>query len=177
MKQSKILLHQYNHPFEPILFRDTKILILGTFPSLDSFKYDFYYAHKRNQFWKILSEIFDMPIDTNRQKISLLKKQNIGLWDIIKSCQRENSSDTNLKNCILHDIPLLLKEYPNIKTIAFTGLKAEKFYNKKYKNLPIKTIALPSPSPAFASMSYLQKKEIYENNIDIAIHMGSSSHR
>ncbi len=152
----------YKHPFKPIIFFDTKTLILGTFPSLDSFKYDFYYAHKRNQFWKILSDIFDMPIDTKEQKIDILKRQKIGVWDIVKECERKNSSDTNLKNCTLHNIPQLLNEYPNIKLIAFTGQKAFKLYQKEYASLDIKTITLPSPSPAFASMRYIEKKEIYE---------------
>lgn len=155
----------YKHPFEPIVFFDTKVLILGTFPSLDSFKYDFYYAHKRNQFWKILSDIFCMPTNTTEQKIAILKREKIGLWDIVASCERKNSSDNNLKNCTLHDIPLLLKEYPNIKIIAFTGQKAFKLYQKKYADLDIKTTILPSPSPAFASMKYIEKKEIYEKMI------------
>ncbi len=152
----------YQHPFEPIIYDDTKILILGTFPSIDSFKYDFYYAHKRNQFWKILSEIFAMPTTTRKEKITLLKTNKIGLWDIVSSCERKNSSDTNLKNCTLHDIPKLLKKYPTIKTIAFTGQKAAKLYQKEYKNLPIQTTTLPSPSPAYASMSITEKKEIYQ---------------
>ncbi len=156
---------QYIHPFKPILFPDTKILILGTFPSLDSFKYDFYYAHKRNQFWKILSEIYEMPVETNEQKIALLKKAKIGLYDIVASCERENSSDANLKNCILTDIPAILKLYPSIELIAFTGQKAAKLYQKEFKELDIDTIVLPSPSPAYAAMPYETKKAIYENTL------------
>ncbi len=152
----------YQHPFEPIIYDDTKVLILGTFPSIDSFKYDFYYAHKRNQFWKILSEIFSMPSTTRKEKIRLLKTNKIGLWDIVSSCERKNSSDTNLKNCTLHDISKLLKKYPAIKKIAFTGQKAAKLYQKEYKNSPIQTVTLPSPSPAYASMSITEKKEIYQ---------------
>ncbi len=153
---------RYKHPFKPIIFDDTKILILGTFPSLDSFRYDFYYAHKRNQFWKILSEIFLMPIETKDEKIKLLKSSKIGLYDIVASCERENSSDTNLKKCILTDILSLLLSYPSIKLIAFTGQKAAKLYDREYKDLSIKTVTLPSPSPAYASMRYEEKREIYK---------------
>ncbi len=152
----------YKHPFKPVIYDDTEILILGTFPSIDSFKHEFYYAHKRNQFWKILSEIFSMPVDTLEQKIKLLKKNKIGVWDIISSCERENSSDTNLKNCTLNDIPTLLTTYPEIKAVAFTGQKAKKLYQKEYKNLSIQTTTLPSPSPAYASMSQKQKRVIYQ---------------
>ncbi len=153
---------RYEHPFKPIVFDDTKILILGTFPSLDSFKYDFYYAHKRNRFWKIMGEIFAMPVETKERKIELLKFAKIGLYDIVASCERQNSSDGNLKNCILSDIPSILKIHPTIKMIAFTGQKAAKLYDKEYKNLSVKTVTLPSPSPAFASMRYEEKREIYK---------------
>ncbi len=155
-----ILLH-YTHPFDPILFSDTKILILGTFPSLDSFKYDFYYAHKRNQFWKILSSIYNMPVETIENKVALLRTHKIGLWDIVASCERTNSSDTNLKNCILQDIPTLLKNYPSIEMIAFTGQKAAKLYAKEYAGLSVTTVVLPSPSPAYAKLSFEKKRARY----------------
>ena len=153
---------RYEHPFEPILFPDTKILILGTFPSLDSFKYDFYYAHKRNQFWKILSDIYHMSAETKEEKIALLKQAKIGLYDIVASCERKNSSDANLKNCTLTDIPSILKTYPGIEQIAFTGKKAYQLYQKEYAELPVKTVVLPSPSPAYAAMRYEEKKAVYE---------------
>ena len=153
---------RYTHPFDPILFPDTEVLILGTFPSLDSFKYDFYYAHKRNQFWKILHELYHMPVDSEQEKIALLQKAKIGLWDIVASCERKNSSDSNLKKCTLHDIPALLQNYTAIRLIAFTGQKAAHLYAKKYRKLPIDTVVLPSPSPAYAAMRYMEKKETYE---------------
>jgi len=158
---------RYTHPFDPILFPDTEILILGTFPSLDSFKYDFYYAHKRNQFWKILHELCQMPVDNRAEKIALLQKAKIGLWDIVASCERINSSDNNLKQCRLHDIEALLQKYPSIRLIAFTGQKAAKLYAKKYRDLPIETVVLPSPSPAFASMRYEEKKKQYAKLLHI----------
>ncbi len=158
-------MQSYTHPFDPILFPDTQILILGTFPSLDSFKYDFYYAHKRNQFWKILADIYDMPVESRAEKITLLQRAKIGLWDIVASCERKNSSDTNLKNCTLHDIPAVLKVYPSIVLIAFTGQKAAQLYRKGYADLPVKTVVLPSPSPAYASMRYEERKKIYKETL------------
>ncbi|HHD83324.1 MAG TPA: DNA-deoxyinosine glycosylase [Campylobacteraceae bacterium] len=152
---------RYEHPFDPILFPDTETLILGTFPSLDSFKYDFYYAHKRNQFWKILHDLYGMPTETKEEQIALLKKAKIGLYDIVASCERQNSSDANLKNCTLTDIPKILKNNPSIKLIAFTGKKAAQLYAKAYRDLPIPTVTPPSPSPAYASMRYETKREMY----------------
>ena len=74
---------RYKHPFDPIIFDDSKVLVLGTFPSIVSFENDFYYAHRRNQFWRLLGDIFKMPTDTKEERIALLKKHKIALWDII----------------------------------------------------------------------------------------------
>ena len=150
------------HPFTPILFRDTQILILGTFPSIKSFENSFYYAHPRNQFWKILSDITGYPVTIKEQKIWLLKQMKWGLWDMVKSCNRDNSLDTSLKSIEVNDISSLLNEYPSIQKIAFTGKKAQQLYHKSFPNLDIETIYLPSPSPAFASMKYEDKRDEYK---------------
>jgi hypoxanthine-DNA glycosylase len=125
------------HPFEPIIDQNSEILILGTFPSLDSFKYQFYYAHKRNQFWKILSDIFKVTLNSDKEKIDFLFSTHIALWDVVKSCERKNSADSNLKNVVAHDIRVLLNSYPNIKKILFTGKKAEAIYKRYFKDLNI----------------------------------------
>ncbi len=153
------------HPFKPIIFNDSKILILGSFPSIDSFKNSFYYAHKRNQFWKILSAITDYPINNIDQKIWLLKRSKIALWDMVKSCNRDNSLDSSLEDIEVNDIATLLEEYSTIKKIGFTGRLAERLYKMHYDYLDIKTIYLPSPSTAYAKMSLLKKIEIYRREL------------
>jgi hypoxanthine-DNA glycosylase len=151
------------HTFEALIFPDSKILILGSFPSIKSFEERFYYAHPRNQFWPILSQIFHEKADTKEEKIALCKRHHLALFDSAKSLQRENgnSSDTNLKNIEVNDFKTLLKKYPNIELILFTGKKAEQIFNKKYKNLPIKRVTLPSTSPAHASMQFEEKLQKY----------------
>ena len=152
------------HTFEPLIFPDSKILILGSFPSIKSFEEGFYYAHPRNQFWPILSEIFHEKADSKEEKIALCKKYHIALFDSAKSLQREsnNSSDTNLKNIEVNDFKKLLEKYPSIELIAFSGKKAEQIFNKKYKNLSIKKVLLPSTSPAHASMKFTKKLQRYK---------------
>ncbi|NPA82137.1 MAG: DNA-deoxyinosine glycosylase [Epsilonproteobacteria bacterium] len=153
---------RYYHPFEPVVFEDSKILILGSFPSIKSFEDNFYYAHPKNQFWPILSEIFSMPADTKEQKIELLKKNKIALWDSAKSCEREGSSlDSNLKNCEVNDFRSFLIKYPNIKAIFFTGRKAEALFKKHFKDISLPLILLPSPSPAYAVMKKEDKLKRY----------------
>jgi hypoxanthine-DNA glycosylase len=155
------------HPFNPIVFNDSKILILGSFPSIDSFNNSFYYGHKRNQFWKILSAISKYPINNRDQKIWLLKRSRIALWDMVSECKRENSLDSSLEDIEVNDIPSLLEKYPTIERIAFTGRLAERLYRIHFDYLDIETTYLPSPSSAYAKMSLDKKIEIYRNRLEV----------
>jgi hypoxanthine-DNA glycosylase len=153
------------HPFEPILFKDTEVLILGSFPSIKSFENNFYYAHPRNQFWKILEAVTSYPVNNRDQKIWLLKESKFGLWDMIKSCNRDKSLDSSLEDEEVNNIESLLLSYPNIKKIAFTGKKAEALFEVNFSHLDIKRIYLPSPSSAYASMSINEKIKIYKERL------------
>ena len=154
------------HPFDPIVFEDSKILILGTFPSFDSFKNGFYYGYKQNQFWKLLANVFDenepKRVD---EKISFLKKYKIALWDMVKGCVRKNSLDSSLKSIEINDIENLIKRYPNIKRLCFTGRKAQMLFERNFSHLKIKRFYLPSPSPAYRKMSFDEKLKIYKSLI------------
>ena len=153
-----------HHPFKPIIFPDSKILILGSFPSLKSFEEGFYYAHPRNQFWPLLAEVFGEDISSIEKKTALCKKHHLALWDSAKSLKRDNknSSDQNLKEIEANDFKQLLSEYPSIETVFFTGKKSEAIFNKAYKDLPVKKALLPSPSPAYAAMPFEEKLEVYK---------------
>jgi len=155
------------HPFHPIVFQDSKILILGSFPSIDSFEKSFYYAHKRNQFWKILSAITGYPINNRDQKIWLLKQSKIALWDMIKRCSRENSLDSSLEEIEVNNIAEFLEEYPSIEQVAFTGRLAERLYRLHFDYLGLETIYLPSPSSAYAKMSLQEKIEQYKERLKV----------
>jgi hypoxanthine-DNA glycosylase len=155
------------HPFEPICFLDSRILILGSFPSIDSFDKAFYYAHPRNQFWKILSAITGYPINNQDQKIWLLKRAKIALWDMVASCHRDNSLDSSLEDIEVNNIAEFLEEHPSIEKIAFTGRLAEKLYNMNFDYLEIERLYLPSPSSAYAKMSLENKTLIYQEKLGL----------
>ncbi len=142
------------HPLTPFVFEDSETLILGSFPSLKSFEEQFYYAHPKNQFWKILSQIYGVPSDTKEQRMELLQKAKIALWDVIASCERTNSADSNLKKAIPNDTEELLRSHPAIKRIFFTGRTAQTLYKKHFGHVELPTSLLPSPSPAYASVRY-----------------------
>lgn len=150
------------HPFKPIVFKDAQILILGSFPSIQSFEKNFYYAHPRNQFWKILEAVTGYPVNNRDQKIWLLKESKMGVWDMVKECSRENSLDANLENEAVNDIGSFLETYPTIKKVAFTGKKAEALFETHFGHLSIERVYLPSPSSAYAKMPFEQKVAAYQ---------------
>ncbi len=150
------------HPFNPIVFKDSQILILGSFPSIKSFENGFYYANPQNQFWKIMSTITKYPINNKDQKIWLLKEKKIALWDMIKSCSRENSLDSSIENEDINDIAKFLESYPEIKKIAFTGKKSQAIFEYHFGYMEIERYYLPSPSSAYAKMTFEQKIQKYK---------------
>jgi hypoxanthine-DNA glycosylase len=154
------------HPFPPITYKDSKILILGSFPSIDSFENSFYYAHKRNQFWKLLSELSHYPINNRDQKMWLLKQSKIALWDMVKSCSRDNSLDSSLEDIEVNNIGEFLENHPSIKKVAFTGRLAERLFKIHFDYLEIERVYLPSPSSAYAKMSFKEKLKKYRELLE-----------
>jgi len=153
------------HPFKPIVFKDTQILILGSFPSIKSFEHDFYYAHPSNQFWKLLRAVTTYPVNNRDQKIWLLKESKFGLWDMIRSCQRDNSLDTSLESEEVNDIAAFLEAHPSISKLAFTGKKSEALFKTHFSHLDIETVYLPSSSAAYASMKFEEKAILYKEKL------------
>ncbi|WP_187296337.1 DNA-deoxyinosine glycosylase [Tepidibacter mesophilus] len=137
--------------FSPIIDSKSTILILGSIPGKESLRQNQYYAYNQNQFWKIIYSLFDTPIDDDyNKKILFLKKNNIALWDVIKSCYREGSLDSNIKMEEANNFESLFNRYPNIEYVFFNGLKAYNVFKKKvglnFEN--IKFQRLESTSPA-----------------------------
>lgn len=144
-------MEKVNHEIPPIYDENSKILILGSFPSVKSRENQFFYHHPQNRFWKVMASIFNEDIPaTIEDKKSLLIRNKVALWDVIKSCEIEGSSDSSIRNVVPNDINLIL-EKSNIQQIFCNGNKSYSLY-KKYleKDTGIKSISLPSTSPANA---------------------------
>lgn len=156
------------HPLEPIFDEKSKILILGTFPSVKSRENNFYYGHPQNRFWKVISNICneELPL-SNDDKREMLLRNNIAVWDVIHSCDIEGSADSSIKNVIPNDIKSIL-EKTNIKAIFVNGKKSESLYKKYIENsIGIKAVCLPSTSPANASWSLEKLIEYWKEEIGI----------
>ena len=142
------------HPIPPIVDANSRILILGSFPSVLSRETMFFYGHPQNRFWKVLSLVYDCPLPvTIPEKKALLLSHGIALWDVIASCEITGSSDTSIKNVIPNDLTQIFKIAP-IRQIYVNGKTAEKYYNHTLRSSTGReAICLPSTSPANASWS------------------------
>ena len=162
--------HITHESIEPFINDDSKVLILGSFPSVKTREVGFYYAHPQNRFYKALANIFKSPLPISiEDKKELLKKYHIALYDVIYSCDIINSGDSSIKNVDPIDIKELLSRYPNIKTIVLNGGKAKELFNKYLiKDIDTQKIDIyyaPSSSPANAKMSLEQLVDIYSKYI------------
>ncbi|RKM54651.1 DNA-deoxyinosine glycosylase [Butyrivibrio sp. X503] len=140
------------HPIPPLYDKNSRVLILGSFPSVKSREAQFFYGHPQNRFWKVIAAVFDEEVpNTIPEKKALLKRNKIALWDVIHSCDITGSSDSSIKNVTPNDLKTIL-DNSNVEAIYVNGKTAEKYY-KKYteKIIERSAICLPSTSPANAA--------------------------
>ena len=145
---------EYEHheqPFAPVFDENSKVLILGTFPSVKSRANNFYYGHPQNRFWKVLVALCgELVPQTVEEKKSLVLRHQIAIWDVIESCDIIGSSDSSIKNVVPADIAGLLCK-TQIERIYVNGTLAKTLYDRFA--LPATGIdagKLPSTSPANA---------------------------
>lgn len=142
------------HPFPPLYDKNSKVLILGSFPSVKSREQLFFYGHPQNRFWKVISAVIgtNTPV-TIKEKQNFLYENHIALWDVIASCDITGSSDSSIKNVVANDLTEILKN-ADIKQIFVNGKTAEKYYKKYIRDTISKdAVCLPSTSPANAGWS------------------------
>lgn len=160
------------HPFRIFAPRNTKYLMLGSFTAKrknEDVSYDWFYGTKRNQFWSILENIYNIKLDSKKAKQKLFRDLSIAITDVILRCERKdsNSLDSNLINCTYNTLAIrrLLKK-KKIEKIFFSSRFVEHEFEKHFKNLieefpNIEFITLPSPSPRYAAMSKKEKIKRY----------------
>lgn len=143
------------HTIPPIFDSDSKVLILGSLPSLKSAEAGFFYAHPQNRFWRVLANVLSEKNPTDKsEKINLLLSNHIALWDVVRSCDITGSSDSSIKNAEPNDIEDIIV-HSHIRKIYTNGSTAHKLYNKYIaEKLGIEANLLPSTSPANASWSF-----------------------
>lgn len=142
------------HPIEPVFNVASRILILGSFPSVKSRETAFFYGHPQNRFWKVVSAVFgeEEPKEIPEKRAFLLQN-GIALWDVIASCEIEGSADSTIKNAKANDLSRIL-DHADIKAIYVNGKTAKKYYDRYIlPTIGREAICLPSTSPANAAYS------------------------
>ena len=152
-KKSELLVH----PFPAIADEESRILILGSFPSVVSRQQCFYYANATNRFWPVMEELFHMQIKERKQ---FCLDHHIALWDVIHSCSIHGSSDASISDVTPNEIQNLVDQ-TKIRTIFTTGWKASQLYDK-YVICDALHISLPSTSAANAKMRMDDLVKAYE---------------
>ena len=141
--------NEVTHNFKPVFDRKSRVLILGTMPSVRSRAENFYYMHPQNLFWKVISSILavQIPLTVDAKK-KMLIQSHIALWDVLKSCEIEGSSDSSIRRPVANDLSCVLDK-SDIKAIFTNGTRASELYKRYIKpSTGIESIALPSTSPA-----------------------------
>ena len=135
------------HPFDALYREDSRVLILGSFPSVVSRQQNFYYANATNRFWPVMEEVFE---DSAEDRIAFCYRHHIALWDVINACTIHASSDASIANVRVNNIDALVKK-TEVRAIFTTGRKASDLF-EKYVKTDMRHIALPSTSAANARM-------------------------
>ena len=148
--------------FPPVYDEESRVLILGSFPSVKSREIDFYYGNKQNRFWRMIFGYFgENTPESTEEKRKFLKRRKIALWDMVISCEIEGSADASVKNAELADLQMVFQN-AKIEKILLNGTLAYELFIQKYANLDIPYVKMPSTSPA----NPRYKEEIWRKELD-----------
>ena len=156
------------HTFDPVFDAESKILILGSFPSVKSRENNFFYGHPQNRFWKVMANVLDWNVPTTiEEKREMLLNNYVAVWDVIASCSIVGSSDTSIKDVVVNDFSRIL-ENSKVERIYVNGGKAYELYHKYAEKVTgIQAVKLPSTSPANAAWSLEKLTKTWKEIIQI----------
>ena len=154
------------HPFPPLYDERSRVLILGSFPSVKSREASFFYAHPQNRFWRVLAALFDTAVpQTVEEKTALVLGSRLALWDVIGSCEIAGSSDASITNVQPNDLRPIL-DAADIRAVFCNGGTSFRYYRSLCeKALGREAVCLPSTSPANARWSLEQLTKTWGEQI------------
>jgi hypoxanthine-DNA glycosylase len=151
----------------PVLDPGIRILILGSFPGAQSLAAAQYYAHPRNQFWRLVSALVgeDLAALPYADRLPRLLAHRIGLWDVLGACEREGSLDSAIRKPAANDFARLHMLCPELQTVGFNGQASGKFA-PQFQEAGYRTVVLPSSSPAHMAMTFEQKLQVWRQLVE-----------
>lgn len=156
------------HTFDPVVDEESKILILGSFPSVKSRENQFFYGHPQNRFWKVMANVLNWEVpETIEEKKEMLLTNHVAVWDVIASCSIIGSSDMSIKDVVVNDFSRIL-ENSKVEHIYVNGGKAYELYHKYAEKITgMKAVKLPSTSPANAAWNLEKLQKAWKDAIVI----------
>lgn len=152
--------------FPAVANAHTRIMIFGSLPGVASLKAAQYYAHPRNQFWDLVGDVMGVPLRplAYEDRLNAVLQHGMGLWDVVAEAQRDGSLDSAIRNHMGNDLHHLLARLPALHTIGFNGGTAAKIGEKALGDLAkrYRIVRLPSSSPAYAAMRYVDKLTVWK---------------
>ena len=141
-----------DHPIPPLYDKDSRILILGSFPSVKSREAAFFYGHPQNRFWRLMAQLLSETFpETVEERAAMLHRNHIAVWDTIASCEIVGSSDSSIRQVVPNDLSVIL-DHADIRQIYCNGAKSHEYYHRYIEpETGIKAVRLPSTSPANAA--------------------------
>lgn len=166
------------YSFPPVVSPDARVLVLGSMPGVRSLELQQYYAHPQNGFWRIMAGIIDLDIDGSyEQRIEALRANKVALWDVLSSCERVGSLDSDIRpeSIQINNFESLLKENKSLTSVFFNGRKSQQLFERyvvgKVPAIGAMTLQyLPSTSPAHASLSFEKKLLVWKEAFDASFH-------
>lgn len=146
----------------PVIDRHTRVLVLGSFPGEASLAARQYYAHPRNQFWRLLGALLDEPLPElpYAERLTRVLAHRVGIWDVLGACVREGSLDSNIRHPQANDFERLRQLAPSLRRVGFNGGTSGRFA-PQFAAHGYETVVLPSSSPAHAARTFEQKLELW----------------
>ncbi|MDO8872663.1 MAG: DNA-deoxyinosine glycosylase [Methanoregula sp.] len=149
--------------FLPVTGDFPRVLILGSFPSIQSLRHSEYYGNPQNHFWKIMDALFAIEhLLPYRERIEYLTGHHIALWDVVQSCKRRGSADDKIREPVFNDISWFLTAHPTVRLIVLNGTAAGRYYRRMNMPPAIENHILPSTSPANTRYTLAEKVGAWE---------------
>ncbi|MFT3816433.1 MAG: DNA-deoxyinosine glycosylase [Rubrivivax sp.] len=147
----------------PVAGPETRLLVLGSFPSVASLAAQQYYAHPRNQFWPLLGALWGRPLADwpYARRLDFVRERGLGIWDVYACCRRPGSLDSDISDATLNDLPALVARLPRLALIAHNGGESARTM-RITRALGLPVLRLPSTSPANASWSFERKRAAWQ---------------
>jgi TDG/mug DNA glycosylase family protein len=149
--------------FLPVTGNSPRVLILGSFPSIQSLRHSEYYGNPQNHFWKIMDALFAinhrLPY---RDRVASLTGHHIALWDVIQTCSRKGSADEEIREPVFNDISGFFTAHPTVRLIVLNGTTAGRYYRRMMLPKTLENCILPSTSPANTRYTLAEKVSAWE---------------